>query len=33
VLHIIRVLLQQGLEAGMVAEGVPDWVDFEEWNR
>jgi hypothetical protein len=22
-LHIIRVLLQQGLEAGMAAEGVP----------
>ena len=25
--HIPRVLLQEGLEAGMVAEGVIDWID------
>ncbi len=24
-LHIIRVILQQGLEAGMVAEGIPGY--------
>ena len=33
VLHIIRVLLQQGLEAEMVAERVPDGVDFEDVDR
>ena len=33
VLHIIPMLLPQGLEAGMVAEGVPDGVDFEDGDR
>jgi hypothetical protein len=29
-LHIIRVFLQQGLEAGMVLEGGPDGIDLED---
>ena len=32
-LHIIPILLQQGLEAGMVAEGVLDRVHFKDRNR
>jgi hypothetical protein len=27
------VFFQQGLEAGMGAEGVPDGIDFKGWNR
>ena len=28
-LHILRILLQQGMEAGMVAEGVPEGIKLQ----
>ena len=28
-----RVLVQQGLEAGMVAEGVPEGVNLKDWDK
>jgi hypothetical protein len=31
-LYITDVLLQQGLEAGMGAEGVPEGINFEDVN-
>jgi hypothetical protein len=29
-LHILRILLQQSMEVGMVAEGVPPGVDLKQ---
>ena len=30
ILHILRILLQQGLEAGMVTEGVEEGIKLKE---
>ena len=29
-LHIFRILLQQGMEARMVAEGVPEGINLQD---